>query len=463
MKFSLTTTPEKYNNLKMKRETSAEQKRMTPVDDISKHEAILTSLLLPYTEAVRQRKDNPYQIPKVEQYLAVCSEHANIVSFNTNQFLPTHLRSSQSDLESTVHEKHASTVKWLMENKALNPSTLAHFFARPENQAILEGVLDIIYYMNSDNFVEFFRCYLGATGFMSLVLSNDINSIPEHCHLDVEDDIELDISLQFLSGCNIRDRGILTTLLVIFSKYFVCHDEAYRQSTLPVDDTWKEIYALCSCLLTHSQSSSFSSSSSSTLSDFFSAVRLFAKHNRALFAPRSLTFMFNTLKTNGPFRSSDSDSDAALPPFLFSRHGVGCSTRVCVAWNDANDSFKSHRIVLTTTALYFFDDPEEKGLAYAYLLGSVVHCIPLCGLRVQESETEYLSLELLPYEQHSRIPFFSLASSQDSESSGSGAADNGEISLEQCSLVLLKVHSIEDHSALLDCLESALWKTRRHI
>lgn len=470
---------------------------MLSTEECEEYRPHIWKSLLQHTDIVNARKLHPQQqIPNVSEYLPSNSDFRNIVAFNNCQTLPKLLRPSLSDLVSTSHEKNVSIVKWLMDTKALNPTTLAYFYARPENSAVLEGVLDVTYHLNGDSFVEFFRSYLTATGCMSLSLSlgvgvddqstssadNGNDNDKQHHHHEDQPPHQRDMTSN-------NNASILNYHLSFFSKYYISHDVTCRNSANTDTDTWEQVRALCHSLLSLSQAMhtpqhhhhQLQQQSQGSLPDFFSAVRLFAKTNYALFAPRSLTLMFNTIKANGPF-SAPPAPDASTPPFLFSlsQNSRHCSIRVSLAMNDINDSLVSRRVILTSNAMYTFEDRAElqggaatdagSRVVASRGIGRCLECVPLKYVRVKESELEYMSIELLPREDDKLIPYFNILqqSHGDGEDEGGEGGEEGEeggeeVSLMHCSCLFLKVRSHLDHDSLRAQLEEAVWGTKQQL
>jgi hypothetical protein len=405
----------------------------------------LSKAISHHTDAVKMRKSYPHQIPVVSEYLATSTAHRHIVAFNNSQNLPKYLIPLQSELESTLHEKNASIVKWLMENKTLNPTTLAHFYARPENLSILECVLDIIYYIHADNFVEFLRSYMITTGCLSLVGDETAPPAVTFHNEGTQN------QPQAVATDPTTNQSLLNYHLSIFSKYYISHDDACRHSTHTDPDTWEQIRELSHCILTLSEAISKSNNQDiGTLPDFFSVVRTFAKRNYAMFAPRNLTSMFNTLKANGSFALPKLPS--GTPPFLFSNHFH--TTRISFTFNDANDAFATRKVVLTRNAMYTFADvdaqegneppPASRGV------GKCIECVPLQYVKVQDSEMEYLSIELHSHGEDLSIPCFQI---------GEEGEEEGEsLALAHYSCMFIKTRSHADHDALLAQLECCIWE-----
>ena len=321
-------------------------------------------------------------------------------------------------------------MKWLMSTRELNPASLAEFYSLPANGHILETLLDNIYESMSGkvSFVEFFRSFLESTGSLSLARSDNIDE-----GIAVKD---------VLNGS--RDPR-LSYLLSAFSKYYTQHDETFRQSPHADSDSWQQVVELCFHLLSLSKLMEKSTDSLGSLEDFFSAVRTFALRNFAVFAPRSLTHIYNNLKSCGHFHYPPVANE--VPPFLFSR--VDNTFSALFAFNDINDSLISRKVILTNNALYTFKNHSPS------TLGAFLECIPLEYIRVQGSELDYFCIELIP-DKDSLLPYFG-----DSDID----SDVKKISLLHCNCVYIKLDSKCDHDTFFALLENSVWeikKKRRH-
>ena len=111
-------------------------------------------------------------------------------------------------------------------------------------------------------------------------------------------------------------------------------------------------------------------------------------------------------------------------------------------------------------------------------LGRCLECVPLKYARVQESELEYLLIEVLPHQEGGSIPFFvteQQQQGQQQQQQGEGQQqgeeqqqseqqemeEEGSVSLQHCSCLFLKLSSHADHASLLAQLEGALWASRQ--
>lgn len=399
--------------------------------------------LLHHSEALNLLKSYG-AAPLLSDFLPVRPDHKQVVLFNNCEKLPEHLVASRSDLDVTRCSKTTALVSWLTETKALNPASLVSYYGRPENISVLEGLLDRIFDANKDNFVELLRSYVAATGCMSVVVEGPSDQDLDGSSSKVWTTIDTDSLVYYLFS--------------FFSKYYINHHDSCRHNPDITPDTWEQVAELCQRLLDLSMALHKSTQCMGTLQDFFVIVRSFAKRNFVLFSPRSLTNMFNTLKSNGPFLRPRISRE--IPAYLFAN--ITRTARVTIAFNDVNDISLPRIIILTKDAMYTFEDKDEESVSDGSHgnevrrerrgVGCYLECVPLKYLRVQESEMDHTLIEISPHREGTLIPCFNVENNND---------DSDTISMDFFEGLYLRAVRPENHEPLMAELENKIWGAKK--